>query len=147
MNTLSQVLAIGSPHGDDQVAWRLVERLGMRPSINAHVVALSDPWRLHDHLEGCDRLIVVDACAGLDNPGTISRLEWPDARIQQQHSHSTHGIGVADALQLAEKLELLPSKVILFGVELADCQPVGSLSEAAEVALSELEEMILLEIQ
>ena len=147
MDFAQQVLAIGSGHGDDQLAWRLIERLQMRQGVNARAVALSDPARLHDYLDGCERLIVVDACVGSGSPGTITRLEWPDVRIGQRHSHSTHGIGVAEALQLAEKLDRLPPQVVLFGIELSQCQPGNSLSDIVENAFNELEEKILMEIQ
>lgn len=143
----NRVLGIGSPHGDDQAAWRLVERLRNRKERNASMASLSDASQLLDFLDHCDRLIIVDACAGGGSPGTITRLEWPDARIEAWHSHSTHGMSVAYALQLAEKLGLLPLKVVLFGIELSQCQQVGSPSEIVEKAISELVEQILLEIR
>lgn len=146
MDLANRVIGIGSPHGDDQAAWRLIERLRNREGLNASTVSLSDPSCLLDFLDHCDRLIIVDACAGGGSPGTITRLEWPDARIEARHSHSTHGMGVVFTLQLAEKLGRLPPEVVLFGIELSQCQRVGSLSDIVERAMSELEEKILLEI-
>ena len=146
MSHAQRVIAIGSPHGDDQVAWRLVERLRMREGINASVVALADPSQVHDYIDGCERLIIVDACASGDSPGMVTRMEWPNARIDRRHSHSTHGFGLADALQLADQLDRLPPQVVVFGIELSQCQPLGSLSGIVESALCELEEKILLEI-
>jgi len=146
MGLTHRIIGIGSPYGDDQAAWRLVERLENRQGLNASVAALSDPSRLLDFFDNCDRLIIVDACAGGGSPGAITRLEWPDARIETQHSHSTHGMGIANALQLAEKLGWLPPEVVLFGIELSQCRRGSPLSDIVEIALSELEEKILLEI-
>ena len=145
--SLARIIAIGSPHGDDQVAWRLIERLRIPPASHAETVALSDPLHLYDYLENCDRLIVVDACAGGGSSGWITRMEWPDARVERRHAHSTHGISVVDALRLAETLGRFPPQVVLFGVELRQCQPLHPLSDDVEYALNELEKRILLEIQ
>jgi hydrogenase maturation protease len=147
MKPVRRVIAIGSPHGDDQVAWQLIERLRSRRGIDASLVALSAPSRLHDYIEDCQQLIIVDACAGSGWPGKITRLAWPDARIEQRHSHSTHGMGVADALQLAEKLGRLPAKVVVFGIELSQCQTGAAPSGTVERALGQLEERILHELQ
>lgn len=147
MVVMQRIIAVGSPHGDDLLAWKLVERLQAGREINASVIALSDPSRLHDHVEGCERLVVVDACAGGGVPGTVTRLEWPDPRIAVRHSHSTHGLGVAGTLQLEQQLDRLPPKVVLFGIELEQCQPGDALSDVVENALDALEEKILQEIQ
>jgi len=147
MDQVNRVVAIGSPHGDDQAGWRIAERFRDRGNVNAGVVALSDASQLLESIDKCDRLIVVDACCGSGKPGTVTRLEWPDERIVERHSHSTHGIGVADVLQLAESLDRLPREVLIFGIELSQCQPGLPLSDVVECALSELEEKILLEIR
>lgn len=144
---VARVIAMGSPHGDDQVAWRLAERLQLRKHANVTVIKLGDPLRLYDHLEECERLVIVDACSGGGMPGTVTRLEWPDEHILVRHSHSSHGFGLANALQLAEKLNRLPRKVVLFGVEVANVLPNDSPSEAVESAFHELERKVLREIQ
>ena len=144
---LNRVIALGSPHGDDQVAWQLAERLRACRDPEIDPISLNDPLRICDHLEGCDRLIVIDACVGTGEPGMLSRLEWPDPRILVRHAHSSHGFGVAGALQLAERLGRLPPTVVLFAVEIAQCTPGGSLSDVLENVLDELRRRVLLEIQ
>ena len=94
----------------------------------------------------CERLIVIDACSGGGSPAAVTRLEWPDERIDARHSYSTHGMGIVQVLQLEERLGRLPSQVVLFGIELSQCGPGDSLSGAIESTLSEIEERILLEI-
>lgn len=146
MALVKHVIAVGSPHGDDQVAWRLIERLQARQGINARLVTMSDPLQLHDYVDDCGQLIVVDGCSGSGPPGTVTRLEWPDVRIAERHSHSTHGVGIAESLQLATMLGRLPPKVVVFGVEIAQCLPGSSTSVAVESALSQLEAEVLIEI-
>ena len=146
MSNGCRVIAIGSPHGDDQVAWRLAERLRSRPELSKNVITLNEPLRLLDHLDGCDRLVILDACYGNAVPGTVTRLEWPDERIQIRHAHSSHGFGPEGALQLAEKLDRMPPNVVLFGIEIGSCAPGDSVSEAVESALGVLESTVLLEM-
>lgn len=142
-----RVVAVGSPHGDDQVAWRFAEQLRSRNLTDVTVVALGDPLKIVDHLAECDHLVIVDACSGGGKPGSVTRLEWPDQQIRLRHSHSSHGFGLAHALQLAEKLNGLPRKVVLFGVEIATVLPSDSPSETVASALKELERKVLFEIQ
>src|SRR5262245_42204459 len=99
-----RVLAVGSPHGDDRAGWEVVERLcrERRPGIEAAV--LSEPLRLMEHLDGCGRLVIVDACRSGAEPGKVVRLNWPDGRLANSAGPSTHGFGVATALALAEAL-------------------------------------------
>ncbi len=146
MDQVIRVVAIGSPHGDDQAAWRVAELLRDRVALDVNVVVLSDPSGLLDDVGNCDVLMIVDACQGSGSPGTITRLDWPDERICRRRSHSTHGIGIADALQIADKLGRLPRRVMVFGIEVQHCEPGLPLSTAVENAIDELPAQILLEI-
>jgi len=141
-----RVLGIGSRHGDDQAAGRLVEQLKNRAETGSEFLALSNPSQLLDHVDGCDRLIVVDSCASGASPGTVTRLVWPDSRIKARHSHSTHGIGVAEMLTLADQLGRLPNEVVIFGIEPRDCQPGLPLSPAVQECVDDLERELLREI-
>lgn len=141
-----RVLGIGSRHGDDQAAWQLVERLKNRVETGVEFLALSDPSQILDYVDGCDRLILVDSCASGASPGTATRLTWPDPRIKARHSHSTHGIGVADMLKLADQLGRLPREVVIIGIELEDCQPGLPLSSAVQEGLDVLEGELLRDI-
>jgi hydrogenase maturation protease len=98
------VAGFGSPHGDDQAGWRLIEMIQKRPELPARVVAIREATELLEELDGCRKLIVVDACRAGGQVGTLTRLQWPDPRIEQHHSHSSHGMGVCCALRLAEQL-------------------------------------------
>ncbi|NIP86204.1 MAG: hydrogenase maturation protease [Planctomycetales bacterium] len=147
MEPANRIIAIGSPHGDDQVAWRLIERLGGCGDLPATLVALRDPSGLHGHMDGCDRLVILDACCGAGPPGTVIRLEWPDESIQHRLARGTHGMGVWEVLQLEQELGRLPARVVILAVELSAAQPGGSLSDEVEAALTDLEAQVLQELQ
>jgi hydrogenase maturation protease len=130
-----KVVGLGSHHGDDRAGWHVVEML----SGAADSVVLGDPSQLLDHLEGCDRLIVVDACRSGQVPGTIFRFAWPpDAALATLTEPSSHGLGAATVLTLAETLGRLPPSVVLYAVEVQSCAPNEPLSPAVSAALPEL---------
>ena len=140
-----RVLGVGSPHGDDAAGWRVVEMLRRRPGLSAQL-AIVEPPQLLDHLQGCRRLILVDACRADRTPGTLIRLQWPDELLRSQRRQSSHGLDVGDALALAETLGWLPPQVVFWGVEVSRCQPGEDLSPEVRLALPELERRILQEL-
>ena len=140
------VAGFGSPHGDDQAGWQVVALLERRPDLPARFVTITEGTQLVEELDRCRRLIIVDACRSGGSLGTISRFQWPDPRIRQHHNHSTHGIGLCNSLQLAERLGRLPPSVEIFGIEIGKYQPVGQVSAEVLRAIVELEWIILAEL-
>ena len=134
----NRIVGVGSPHGDDQVGWRVVELLAEEHFPDAEVIAIRSASQLVDCFSECQRAIVVDACQTGSVPGTITRLEWPDARMARPRGPSTHGLGVVGAIELADRLGRLPPEVILYGVEMGACRPATPLSPAVESVLPEL---------
>jgi hydrogenase maturation protease len=141
-----RVLAIGSPHGDDRVGCELLDRLRQQLPAGVEAETLAEPLALLEHLDGCSRLVVVDACRTGATPGTVIRLAWPDCGLSQDAGASTHGFGVAAALGLAQALGKLPPRVVLIGVEVEACGPGATLSPAVRAALPELCRRVLEEI-
>jgi hydrogenase maturation protease len=134
-----KVVGVGSPHGDDQAAWRLVESLS---ELGPDAICLGDPTGILDHLDDCRRLILVDACRSGAAGGAIRRLSWPDPSIGTSAGSSSHGLDVAAVLTLAENLGRLPGVVTLYVIEAAHCGPNQGLSPAVVDALPELRRMI-----
>ena len=146
MSSTNRVIGIGSPHGDDQAGWRLVETLRRQVELKVAVLAVGDPTDLLDCLDGCRSLVIVDACRTGAPAGTITRLQWPDPRIRHQHGHSTHRFGVPAVLDLAQQLHRLPERVVVLGVEVAACHALSEMSQVVVAALEELQRRVLTEI-
>jgi hydrogenase maturation protease len=142
-----RVLAVGSPHGDDQVGWEIVARLHQRIPSGVEARTLSEPLELLDHLDGCDRLIVLDACRSGGKPGTTCRFRWPDERLDWQAGGSSHGLGVAAALSLAVSLGRTIPEVVLFGIEGRNWAPGEGLGPEVSEALPLLVEEVLAELR
>ncbi len=141
-----RIVGIGSPHGNDSIGWLLIERLRRRIGLEAEMQAAT-PAELTELACGCDRLIVVDA-ARVDLPaGRVLRLAWPDPRIFTSVSRSTHSLGVADALRLAEVLGRLPPRVILLCVSAGDSPALALPQAGVLAALDELEREVAAELK
>ena len=135
-----RILAVGSPHGDDQAGWRALDLLRLENLPGVEMTALSTPLDLLDHLQGCRALVLLDACRGgcrPARPGSVVRLAWPLPPDRPQ-SPSSHGFGVVATLALAESLGIALPIITLLGVEVATCEPAADLSPAVRDALPEL---------
>ncbi len=69
------VVGIGSPHGDDQAGWLLIERLSSQVSSQVRLRTASVPHNLIDWSDDCDALYIIDAC---DDSETVMRIELSD---------------------------------------------------------------------
>jgi hydrogenase maturation protease len=81
---------------------------------------LRAPLDLLDVLEGSECLHIVDACLGAGKPGTIVRREWPVTEFGTIRFGSTHDVDLLAVLKLAERFQTLPSRVTIWGVQVAD---------------------------
>jgi hydrogenase maturation protease len=98
---------------------------------------------LLDHVQNCDKLIVVDTVVtGQTAPGTITVLR--NEEFQTVPGGSPHYVGLFEALQLAGKLGLhVPQEVTIITVEAADTLTVGGLMTAAvEAAMAPVLDII-----
>ena len=142
------VLAIGSPSGDDQAGWLVGRALENRLPADVKIELLDRPGSaLIPLLEKADRVMLVDAMQGGGQTGTIRHFghdEWVNFR-QGLSSHSTHGLGVFDALMLARVLGCLPREMTLYGIEIGSALPGSKPSDAVIAAAQTLADKIVIE--
>lgn len=147
MGVRVRLLGVGSPRGDDRAGWWFVEALSRDPVPGVEALAIADPIRLLDHLEGVETLIVADACRSGRVPGSIVVRDWPAEDVSRDASSSSHGLGVANVLALADAMGRLPPSVILIAVEAGSCG-VGEdltpdVARALTTALPRVRELLL----
>jgi hydrogenase maturation protease len=141
------IAGFGSPDGDDQAGWRLVDMLWRRPRLPAKVVVADDWMSLLETLKGCRRLIVVDSCRTGGRPGAVVRLRWPSTHLAECHHHSQPAMGICGSLQLAARLGWLPDRIDIFGIEVEDCTPGRAVSPKVMDAVIRLEAKLVSELR
>jgi len=136
----TKIICIGSPFGDDQFgAWAYEVLSRVVDPNDAELVYLDRPGtRLIGALDGVDRLILIDAVKSGAAIGSVLHIEGEAIYRQLAHHTSTHGFGVADALQLAERLGQLPAKMLLLGVEAGETDTLAPLSHPMRASLPTL---------
>jgi hydrogenase maturation protease len=112
-----RVIGIGSPFGADQAAWRAIDLLQGADLTGCELIKLDRPGSdLLHYFEGVEDVVLIDAVLADQAPGTAVSLQR-DALALAACRTSSHGFGVAEALQLAARLELLPPRLLLIGIQ------------------------------
>ncbi len=134
----SAVIAVGNPlRSDDGVGPAVIERLRGRVPAGVRLAQVGGGApELLDAWEGLDTAVIVDAVLSGGEPGSVHLLDasWEPlpARVG---SASTHGLGLAEALELGRALGRLPRRVVVVGVEMDHAETAGDLSEAVSAAV------------
>lgn len=131
-----RILGLGSPHGDDQLGWIVVQRCTSVPACECRL--LKHPWDLVDALESGDVAVVVDAFQGGAPPGTIYQMGEADLEDVPARSMSSHGGSLAEAIRFARLLEPSLGEIQLLGIEIEQSEPAAKLSPAVKSAIPQL---------
>jgi hydrogenase maturation protease len=107
---------------------------------------VSEPLAIADLPPSCELLVIVDACRGAGSAGSVHQFVWPDPRLATTSITSSHGIGLADALELAEVLGQLPRRVIILVAEVESGELGPGLSAAVDAAVPKVVAQVLAEI-
>lgn len=144
-----RVVGVGSPLGDDAVAWEVIERLRKHQAWPGEIEfhAVEGGQRLLDVLDGRGSLILIDALAPGGNPGSMLRFTWPSGDLEALRPGSTHDLRPAEALQLAASLGVLPARVIIWGIEGDGFEPQAGISAAVAAAVPKLIESLAAELE
>jgi len=137
--TAIQILALGSPHGDDRVAWHAAERLQGDRRLAHAVHRVASPWDLVDYLQSGCKVIVLDACRSGAAVGSLIQLAEHDLEKLERRGGTTHGGSIAESLRLARALGRPYENVIVLAVEIEEPSSVSEMSEAGRQAARELE--------
>jgi hydrogenase maturation protease len=125
-------------HGDDRAGWSIIDHLARDPIPEIELRRAAAPVDLLDWLEGVERMIVCDACSNCGAPGRVHHWRWPDAEIARVCGANTHDVSLAAVLGLAERLGRLPATVLIWAIEVAQCEPNAALSPEVSAALPEM---------
>jgi hydrogenase maturation protease len=144
-NTL--IVGIGSPHGDDVAGWKVAELLANDLDQNGICVKkATSPIQILDWIESVDELILCDACRGLGDPGDVRQWDWPAHELVHASWSGTHDFSLTASLQLADRLDRLPPKVVIWTVEAAMGDTLDAMSPAVGAAVPTLVRLIASEL-
>jgi hydrogenase maturation protease len=142
------VACLGNPDcGDDGIGPAVGERLRpVLPAGAALVIRRGDMLSLIEDFAGYDAAVCVDAAAPMGAPGRVHRIDLASGELPQELlSTSTHGFGLAEAIEMARALGRVPQDIIIFAIEGA-CfdtgaamtpQVLAAVEEAARLAAAE----------
>lgn len=148
-----RIVGIGSPHGDDQFGWLAAEYLRQSAAFQAgygsqvEILTCSAPINsILDEVIDSRALIVLDAVVSGSKPGTVMRIE-EEVLPEIQVAYSSHGISVAQVIELGRSLDVLPKHVVLLGVELESCESGAPVGQVLERSLERVEQLVVEEIE
>ncbi len=141
------IIGLGQPAaGDDGVGPAVVEALALLPlPEDVALATTSDASLLVDLLASCGHAVVVDAAVGAGPPGSVHVLEPAGLAMFSGHPLSSHGIGVAQALELARAVlgHAAPRvSIVAIGIE-APRRPVSGLSRVVQAAIPQVQKVVL----
>jgi hydrogenase maturation protease len=114
------VIGIGNPDRGDDAAGRAVARR-LRGTVPASVEITEhdgEPAALLAAFDGAAAAFLIDACVSGTPAGTIYRFDLNETPLPQQASVvSSHGYGLAEAIELARVLGQLPRRCIAYLIE------------------------------
>jgi len=134
---------------DDGVGVRVVQRLREGYRFPEGVTVMDGGTLgldLLPHLEGVERLLMVDAVETGGPPGTVVRLSGEEIPVALQTKLSPHQMGLQDLLAVAEFQGNRPAEMVLWGVQPASIELGMELSPAVAARFDLLVEKVFAEL-
>ena len=106
-----------------------------------------EPSQLIDAWTGSDLAVVIDAVlCERPEPGRVHRTGL-DTLPGSARWASTHGLGIPEAIQLADALDQAPRRLVVYAVEAADLGFGVGLSPAVAAAAQHVERAVLMDVE
>lgn len=135
---------------DDGVGVRVVQRLADGYAFPPEVTVMDGGTLgldLLSHLEGVDRLLIIDAMETGGPPGTIVRMTGEEIPIAFESKLSPHQMGLKDLLAVSLLRGVTPPEMVLLGVQPANIELGTDLTPEVEAQLDTLVDKALLELE
>ena len=143
------VIGIGNCERGDDAAGREVARLlcdGIPDDVEL-IEHDGEATALLAQLEGASVAIIVDACISGAPAGTVHRFDVSAAPLPQvRFGLSTHGLGLAEALELARAMRQLPPRSIVYALEASQFNSGAGLSRPVRMSLRDTADRVIAEL-
>lgn len=143
------VIGIGNPdRGDDAAGRAVVRRLAGVVPAGVEIVELDgEAASLLACFDGAESAFLVDASLSGARAGSIRRFDaGAAALLHDAFAMSTHGLGLAEALELAKVLGQLPPRCVVYAIEAESFETGAPLSPAVAAAVAEVADRVRNEI-
>lgn len=132
------ILGCGNDHRSDDAAGLVAARRLRSMGVDA-VEHQSDSIDLMEAWSGHQEAIVIDAVMTGADPGSVTIWEAHRTPLPpDRFPCSTHGLGVAEAVELARLLGRLPRSLTIYGIEARTFDRDGPLSPEVDEAVNRL---------
>ncbi len=139
---IKRIIAVGSPHGDDQVAWALVKKLDVTKAKEQGVDILfrdRPGLSLLKDFDPAEPTLLIDAADFGGRIGECRLLDHQAVQDRSIDSHvSGHGIGVQGLLDLAHSLKHPLPALNIMAIQIQSVEPMTPLSEELTSCLPDL---------
>ncbi|MCD6069953.1 MAG: hydrogenase maturation protease [Microvirga sp.] len=144
------IVGIGNPdRGDDAIGFEVIRLLcGRLPSGVNVLHHAGEATTILNCLQGADVAFLVDAAVSGAEPGTVRRFDAAGHALPSGLAElSSHGLGLAQALELARALGSMPRRCVVYAVEGHRFEPGTPLSPEALRGAVEVADRILDELR
>ena len=148
--TKTIIIGVGNPFRADDGAGLAVARLlrAELPPDTGVIEESGEGSSLMDAWRGASRVYLIDAVHSGGPPGTVRRFDASSAAVPTAiFPCSTHGFGVADAIEMARALRELPQQIVVYGIEAASFEQVQGLSLEVQNAVATVARRIAVELR
>jgi hydrogenase maturation protease len=146
-----KIIAVGNSfYGDDGVGAAVLDRIRQDEVFpGAELVDVhTDALALLDYLAVGEKNVVVDAAQMGLEPGSAVGFRPDEVRLKIKSDHlSMHGFGLAEAFDLAGRLDKMPADVLIVGVEPERIEINQGLSDVVNKAVPRVISIIQAEVQ
>ena len=114
------IVGVGNPGRGDDAAGRIAAaRLRARAPKGLRIAESDgEATSLIALMQEAEEVVLIDAIVSNGEPGTIARIEAGTSPLPSgRFGLSSHGFGLAEAIELARALGQLPPRCVIYGVE------------------------------
>jgi len=140
------IIGVGNPGRGDDAAGRIAaKRLRARAPAGLRIAECEgEATALIALMQEAEEIVLIDALVSGAEPGTIARIDLATSPPPKgRFGLSSHGFGLAEAIELARALGQLPARCVIYGVEGRSFDHGARLSPAVDAAVDEVVERIL----
>ncbi|MFW2571387.1 hydrogenase maturation protease [Legionella sp. 29fVS95] len=138
------ILGIGSPFGDDRLGWEVVQGLQQKKALQDYsteqlqFMACDRPGlNLLDWMQQAKTVFLIDAVRTGAKVGSLLYLENEEIKTINP-IQSTHEFGLANTIEMGKILNLLPKKLVLYGIEVNELKFQFEITEPIRAAIDAL---------